>query len=111
MRFPGFNSIRAMSNSDKPILDRLVNFLKLGLPLSLTYYISQGISVTNHVMVKDVIVQSDEPELVLANGALIPLSKVINIIFPEKAEKCLENKSPFSEQEIFNFQLPNWNNA
>ncbi len=106
MRVPSFNIIRAMSYSENPMLESLAKFLKLGLPLSLTYYIKQGISVTNQVLVRDVISQSEEPELVLANGTLIPISRVINIQYPESPKPQL--RKPFSEQEIFKFQLPNW---
>lgn len=95
-----------MSNSEKNLLDKLVNFLKLGLPVGLTYYIKQGISVTNQVLVKDIIRAEGEDELVLANGALIPFSKVIRIEFPKAPERS--QRKPFSEQEIFKFQLPNW---
>lgn len=100
--------MRVVNHNESPILERLGNFLKLGLPLGLTYYIKQGISVTNHVLVKDVICQDDEHELVLANGTLIPMSRVIRIEYPDTVKLSPQSVNPISEQEIYTFQLPNW---
>ncbi len=94
-------------NQSEHSIQRLVNFLRLGLLLSLTYYIKQGISITNRVLVRAVILENDEHELVLANGALIPFNSVISIHYPVSQSQN-STVGQFSEQEISKFQLTNW---
>lgn len=104
MIIPSLNKMCATLTKEPLWLEKLGSFLKLGIPLSLTYYIQSGVAVTHPVMIKDVICQTNEPELVLANGKLIPLSDVLDIRYPEeKTEKAPVKR--FSEQEIYKFQL------